>query len=34
MAAIEEVYGIEFDTDDIIDFSSYKIGIDILKNTK
>lgn len=30
MAEIEEAFGIEMDTDDIVDFSSYEIGIKIL----
>ena len=31
MAALEEEYKISLETDDIIDFSSYKKGIEILK---
>lgn len=31
IAELEEVFKIEMDTDDIIDFSSYKVGKDILK---
>lgn len=31
MAAIEDTFEIEMDTDDIVDFSSYEEGIDILK---
>ncbi|MDR0499744.1 MAG: hypothetical protein LBG97_00645 [Coriobacteriales bacterium] len=31
IAAIEDAFDIMLDTDDIIDFSSYTIGIDILK---
>jgi len=31
MAAIEDAFKIEMDMDDIIAFSSYKIGIDTLK---
>ena len=31
MTALEEAYGIEIDIDDIIDFSSYPKGKDILK---
>lgn len=31
MAALEDAFAIEFDVDDIIDFSSFKKGIDILK---
>jgi acyl carrier protein len=31
MTALEEAYGIEIDIDDIIDFSSYSKGKDILK---
>lgn len=31
MAAIEDTFKIEMDMDDIIAFSSYKIGIDTLK---
>ncbi|WP_348692388.1 acyl carrier protein [Duganella fentianensis] len=30
MAALEDVFGIELDVDDIIDFSSFKKGITIL----
>lgn len=32
ISEIEEAFDIMFDTDDIIDFSSYKKGIEILKN--
>ena len=32
MAALEEEYKITFETDDIIDFSTYKKGIEIMKN--
>ena len=31
MAVLEEEFDIELDIDDIIDFSSFKVGIDILK---
>ena len=31
VGALEEAYKITFETDDIIDFSSYKRGIEILK---
>lgn len=31
VAALEDEFGIMLDTDDIIDFSSYKNGIEILK---
>ena len=31
MAALEEEYKISLETDDIVDFSSYKKGIEILK---
>jgi len=31
IASLEEVFDIELDTDDIIEFSSYKIGFEILK---
>jgi len=31
MAALEEEYKISLETDDIVDFSSFKKGIDILK---
>lgn len=31
MAALEDAFDIMLDTDDIIDFSSYEKGIDILK---
>ncbi|MDN3679463.1 acyl carrier protein [Vibrio tapetis subsp. quintayensis] len=31
IAELEEVFEIELDTDDIIDFSSYQVGKDILK---
>ncbi|NKD77972.1 acyl carrier protein [Haematospirillum sp. H1815] len=31
MAALEEAFGIELDVDDIIDFSSYKGGVEILR---
>lgn len=30
MAALEEAFGIEMDIDDIIEFSSYEVGQDIL----
>ena len=29
---LEEKFGITFSTDDIVDFSSYKKGMDIIKN--
>ncbi len=32
VSAIEEKFGITFETDDIIDFSSFLEGIKILKN--
>ena len=32
MSAIEEAFKITMETDDIIDFSSYKKGIEILEN--
>ena len=31
VASLEEAFDIMMDTDDIIDFASYKIGIEILK---
>ena len=31
IAALEEEYKINFETDDIVDFSSFKKGVDILK---
>lgn len=31
IAELEEVFEIEMDTDDIIDFSSYKVGKELLK---
>lgn len=31
IAELEDAYGIELDTDDIIDFSSYETGMEILK---
>lgn len=31
MAMIEEEFNIEMDIDDVIDFSGFKVGIDILK---
>ena len=31
MAALEEEYKISLETDDVVDFSSYKKGIEILK---
>jgi len=34
MSALEEEYKISLETDDIIDFSSYKKGIEILKKYK
>ena len=34
MAALEEEYKISLETDDIVDFSSYKKGIEILKKYK
>ena len=34
MSALEEKYKITLETDDIIDFSSYKKGIEILKKYK
>ncbi len=32
ISAIEEAFNISMETDDIIDFSSYKRGMEILKN--
>ena len=32
IAALEDAFGIMMDTDDIIDFSSYEKGIEILSN--
>mgnify|MGYP001987092630 FL=1 len=34
MSALEDEFEIELDTDDIIDFSSYSKGIEILKKYK
>ncbi len=34
MSGLEEGFGISMDTDDIVDFSSYKKGIEILKKYK
>ena len=34
IAALEEEYKISFETDDIVDFSSFKKGIEILKKYK
>ena len=34
VAALEEEYKITFETDDIVDFSSFKKGIEILKKYK
>jgi acyl carrier protein len=34
MAALEDSFGIELDVDDIIDFSSFKKGIEILAKYK
>ena len=34
MSALEEEYKISLETDDIVDFSSYKKGIEILKKYK
>ena len=34
MSGLEEGFGIAMDTDDIVDFSSYKKGIKILKKYK
>ena len=34
MSGLEEGFGITMETDDIIDFSSYKKGIEILKKYK
>ena len=34
MSGLEEVFGISMDTDDIVDFSSYKKGTEILKKYK
>ena len=33
MAVLEEKFDIELDLDDIIDFSGFKVGIDILKKS-
>ena len=34
IAALEEEFNISFETDDIVEFSSYKKGIEILKKYK
>lgn len=34
MSALEETFNITLETDDIVDFSSYKKGIEILKKYK
>ena len=34
IAALEEAFNIVFEMDDIIDFSSYKVGKEILKKYK
>ena len=34
ISALEEQYKISFDTDDIVDFSSFQKGIEILKKYK
>ena len=34
MSGLEEGFGISMDTDDIVDFSSFKKGIEILKKYK
>ena len=34
MSALEDGFGITMDTDDIVDFSSFKKGIEILKKYK
>ena len=34
IAALEETFNIHFEMDDIIDFSSYKVGKEILKKYK
>lgn len=34
VASIEDTFGIEMDTDDIINFSSYAVGRDILRKYK
>ena len=34
MAALEEGFSISMETDDIVDFSSFKKGIEILKKYK
>jgi len=34
MSNLEDVFGINIETDDIVDFSSYKKGIEILKKYK
>ena len=34
MSSLEEIFQITLDTDDIVDFSSYKKGIELLKKYK
>ena len=34
VAALEDAFGISLDTDDIVDFSSYHKGVEILKKYK
>ena len=34
MSSLEETFNISFETDDIVDFSSYKKGIELLKKYK
>jgi len=34
MSSLEEIFEISLETDDIVDFSSYKVGLDILKKYK
>tara|TARA_B100000965_G_C19415245_1_gene679600 strand:- start:66 stop:305 length:240 start_codon:yes stop_codon:yes gene_type:complete len=34
MSSLEETFGVSIETDDIVDFSSYKKGIEILKKYK
>ena len=34
ISGLEETFGITIETDDIVDFSSYKKGLDILKKYK
>jgi acyl carrier protein len=34
MSSLEEVFNVSLETDDIVDFSSYKVGLKILKKYK